>query len=79
MRLLVGRFLDFDFGGGLADFPLEFLTGLLEFSQTLTETARQFGEFFRSEEQNKNQGDENRFRPAGHAKSNRESHSDETT
>ena len=79
MRLLVGGFLDFEFGRGLAHLALEFVAGLLELTQALSDAAREFRKLLRAEKQNENQGDENRFRPARHAKSNRESHNEETT
>ncbi len=79
MRLLVSRFLHLKLGCGLVHLALEFIACLLELSQALTKAASEFGQFFGPEKENHDQNDEDRFRPAGHTKGERETHMDKTT
>lgn len=74
MRLFVGRFLDLNVGGGLVDLPLKLVTSLLEFSEALAKPTGELGELLGAEKENHDENDKNRFRPAGHAKGNRECH-----
>ena len=46
MRLFFGGLFDFKFGRGLVHLAFELITGLLEFSQTLTESAGELGKLF---------------------------------
>jgi hypothetical protein len=66
MRLLFGGLFDFKFGRRLVHLAFKLITGLLEFSQTLTESAGELGKLFRAEKQNHNHENKDRFRPAGH-------------
>src|SRR6476646_1896849 len=68
-RLLVGGRLNFDFGRGIANFALELIPPLLEFPQGLAKTTCEFGKPFPAEEQHRNDKNEDRFWPAGHAES----------
>lgn len=68
MRLFFGGLFDFKFGRGLVHLAFELITGLLEFSQTLTESAGELGKLFRAEEQNHNHENKDGFRPTGHTK-----------
>lgn len=66
MRLLLGGLFDFKIGRALAHFALEFIAGLLEFSQALANPAREFREFLRPEEQDYDNKNEKSFGPTGH-------------
>lgn len=70
MRLFLGGFLDFKLGRGLAHLAIELITGLLEFSQALTEATSKFGKLFCAEKQNHNHEDKDGFRPSGHTEGN---------
>jgi hypothetical protein len=59
--LLVGGWLNIDFGRGIAKLALELILGLLEFSQALAETTRKLGKLFRSEQQHHDDKNEESF------------------
>ena len=79
MRLFFGGLFDFKFGRGLVHLAFELITGLLEFSQTLTESAGELGKLFRAEEQNHNHENKDGFRPTGHTEGDWKIHVEQTT
>ena len=79
MRLFFGGLFDFKFGRGLVHLAFELITGLLEFSQTLTESAGELGKLFRAEEQNHNHENKDGFRPTGHTEGDWKIHLEQTT
>lgn len=66
MRLLLGGLLDFNVGRALTDFVLEFVAGLLEFSQALTNPAGELREFLRPKKEDDDNKNEQSFGPTGH-------------
>jgi hypothetical protein len=69
MRLLVGRFLDFEIGGGFIELPVKLVFGFAEFIEGLPHSTGQLGKLFRAEEQNHDQKNDKYLGPARHAES----------
>ena len=68
MRLFLSRLFYFQVGRALAHFALKFITGLLEFSQTLSNSSGELRQLLRSKKQNEDDENEHSFWPTGHTK-----------
>ena len=68
MRLFLRWLFNFQVGRALAHFALKFITGLLELSQTLSNTSRKLRQLLRSEQQDEDNENEEGFWPTGHTK-----------
>jgi hypothetical protein len=68
MRLFLSGLFYFQVGRALVHFALEFVTGLLELSQALSNPSRKLWQLLRSEKQNEDNENEESFWPTGHTK-----------
>jgi hypothetical protein len=66
VRLLLRRFLDLDFGGGLVNLALELITGSLELTEALADSASEFRKLLSPEKQEHDDKNKNYFRPTRH-------------
>ena len=66
VRLLLGRFLDLQFGGGFVNFALELISGTLELTEALAYSASEFRKLLGPEKQEHDDENKNYFRPTWH-------------
>ncbi len=66
VRLLLRRLLDLEFGGGFVNLALELITGSLELSKALANSASEFRKLLGTEKQEHDDENKNYFRPTRH-------------
>ena len=66
VRLLLRRFLDFEFGGGFMNLALKLISGTLELTEALPYSASEFRKFLGPEKQEHDDENKNYFRPTRH-------------
>jgi hypothetical protein len=66
VRLLLRRFFDLEFSGGLMNLALELITGSLELTEALAYSASEFRKLLGPEKQEHDDENKNYFRPTRH-------------